>query len=197
MKPGTYKIVNLASGTAMTDTGSGVVGQRKGDTQRQQWFAQQSGEGYQFKNVGSGGYLALMSTDDHRNELYCGVYPTTWKLTHNPHHTGQDTHGMMMGDTDRILDLGNWGSSADGTRIHGFSHSRHNASTIHRVWKFERINDQTGEVSPELAKAKEELSRAQNTIQTQATEIEFLRKLLLDSRQKRSVSPQEIPNNMT
>ncbi|KAG8726438.1 hypothetical protein FRC11_000135 [Ceratobasidium sp. 423] len=105
MKPGTYRIVNLASGTAITQTGLGEVASRTvdHDSKDQQWFSQRSGDVYRFRNVASGGYLAIASTDD--CELYCGGYPTTWMLVANHEHRSHNTYGIIMGDTDRILDF--------------------------------------------------------------------------------------------
>ncbi|KAL5638173.1 hypothetical protein ACGC1H_005019 [Rhizoctonia solani] len=199
MKPGTYRIVNLNSGTAITANHRGTVGWRKQDSKDQQWFAQASGKGYRFKNVAFSGYLAVTSTTDSDNRLHCGEYPTTWALVINPDHSGHEVYGIMMGDTDRMLDLVNWGSSTDGTEIRAYSRARHNGSTKHRTWKFERISDETGEELSSLAQTKEALSRAEKTVQTQAAEIEFLRKLLLDGRRAHSAvvdyNPQH-PNNI-
>ncbi|CAE6470121.1 unnamed protein product [Rhizoctonia solani] len=188
MKPGTYRIVNLNSGTAITANHRGTVGWHKQDSKDQQWFAQASGKGYRFRNIASGGYLAVTSTTDSDNRLYCGEYPTTWALVTNPDHSGHEVYGIMIGDTDRMLDL-----------IHAYSRARHNGSTKHRTWRFERISDETGEELPSLTQTKEALSRAEKTIQTQASEIEFLRKLLLDGRKTQNFvvdyNPQH-PNNI-
>ncbi|KAG8755879.1 hypothetical protein FRC11_005718 [Ceratobasidium sp. 423] len=106
---------------------------------------------------------------------------------------------IMMGDTDRILDLIDWSNAADGTCIHGTPRRRHIAgggSTQHMAWKFEHISDETGEETPSSAQIQDALSRAEKTIQTQAAEIEFLRRLILDSRQEAASAqtPQQPPN---
>ncbi|CUA74171.1 hypothetical protein RSOLAG22IIIB_11004 [Rhizoctonia solani] len=181
MRPGTYRIVNLVSGTAITETRDGAVGWQLVDGKHQQWFAQRSGEGYRFQNVASGGYLAVASTNDHNNQLYCGGYPTTWMLFSNPEHRGKGVYAIIMGDTDRILDLNSWGGKADGTKITAFAQPEFTCSEC-RTWCFERISDETGEGPTETQLA---LVRAEKTIQNQAAEIEFLRKLLLDSREIR------------
>ncbi|KAL5638174.1 hypothetical protein ACGC1H_005020 [Rhizoctonia solani] len=190
MKPGTYRIVNLVSGTVITETANGAVGWQLTCGKHQQWFVQRSGDGYRFQNATSGVYLAVASTDDNNNQLYCGAYPTTWMLITNPEYTGKDVYGIMMGDTDRVLDLNSWGGKADGTKITAFSKSEFKGGPKCRMWRFERINDETGEGPTEAQLA---LTRAEKIIQTQAAEIEFLRKLLLDSRQE--YSPKR-PNNI-
>ncbi|CAE6417735.1 unnamed protein product [Rhizoctonia solani] len=178
MKPGTYRIVNIVSDTAITKTESGIVGWRREAGNRQLWFAQPSGKGYQFKNVASGGYLAISSTTDNKNKLYCGGYPTTWMLVSNPEYTGNDTYGIIMGDTDRILDLSNWGDRADGTVIFAVSHTQFTGGPKCRVWIFERISDETDEDSPSLSQTREALICAEKINKTQESEISFLRHLL-------------------
>ncbi|CAE6470141.1 unnamed protein product [Rhizoctonia solani] len=118
MKPGTYRIVNLASGTAITEIGPGEVASRPVDydSKTQQWFAQHSGDGYQFKSLKSGGYLAIASINDHNGELYSSGYPTSWMLFPNPEHRGHNTYGILMGDTDLILDLADGPKRADKTK---------------------------------------------------------------------------------
>ncbi|KAH7329794.1 hypothetical protein B0J17DRAFT_632542 [Rhizoctonia solani] len=88
MRPGTYKIVNLKSGTAITGNHLGTVGWRINDSKHQQWFILHSGEGYQFKNVATGGYLAVAIIGDSGNRLYCSGYPTTWSLVPNTEYRG-------------------------------------------------------------------------------------------------------------
>ncbi|KAG8755878.1 hypothetical protein FRC11_005717 [Ceratobasidium sp. 423] len=93
----------------------------------------------------------------------------------------------MMANTDRILDLDYWGSADDGTPIHGAGRTGHTLArhpTQHMAWRFEHINNETGDEKPDSTQIQEELSRAQKMIQTQATEIEFLRKLDLEGRQE-------------
>ncbi|CAE6470107.1 unnamed protein product [Rhizoctonia solani] len=182
MKPGTYRIVNLVSGTVITETENGAVGWQLTGGKHQQWFAQRSGEGYQFQNVTSGGYLTIASTNDNNNKLYCGAYPTTWMLVTNPEYTGKDVYGIVMGDTDRVLDLND--NDFFQTRIQ----RRPEMQNVEiRTYK---PSDETGEDPTEAQLA---LARAEKTIQTQAAEIEFLRKLLLGSRQE--YSPKH-PNNI-
>ncbi|CAE6346903.1 unnamed protein product [Rhizoctonia solani] len=184
MKPGTYRIVNLKSNTAIIENHLGTVGWRKLEgSKNQQWFVQISGEGYRFKNVESGGYLAVSITGDWGNRVYCGGYPTTWTLAPNPEYKGLGIYGIMVGDTDLILDLLDWGNKSDGTSIHASSRVLHTGSTQHMAWKFEHLSDETGEESPTGAQIKEALSRSEKTIEAQAAEIQFLRTLILDIRQ--------------
>ncbi|KAJ1305855.1 hypothetical protein OPQ81_010579 [Rhizoctonia solani] len=116
MKPGTYRIVNLKRGTAITENHIGTVGWRVEESKGQLWFAQRSGEGYRFKNLETGGYLVAVVKTDLENRAYCGGYPTTWALVPNLEHRGYGIYGIVMGNMDYILDLSGWGNTADGTK---------------------------------------------------------------------------------
>ncbi|CAE6450829.1 unnamed protein product [Rhizoctonia solani] len=194
MEPGTYRIVNLAHGTVITENNMGVVGYHTAG-HKGLWFAQRSGEGYRFKNVVSGGYLAVASTVDHNCELYSSRYPTTWALTFNPEHRGHDLYGILMGDTDRILDLS---SGADGTKARTchIAFGEFAKSQISRFMRslnpFMKDQPNTGcgnsypidEEVPDLARAQ----RAEETIKSQVAEIGYLRQLILDDRQEKAES---------
>ncbi|KDN36994.1 hypothetical protein RSAG8_10447, partial [Rhizoctonia solani AG-8 WAC10335] len=148
-----------------------------------QWFVQRSGEGYRFKNVATGGYLAAIYGEDSNDRAYCGGYPTTWTLVPNPEHRGYGIYGITIGDTDRGLDLLDWGSTTDGT-IHANSRTRHTASTHHWCWRFEHINDDTGEEPTSSTQTQPDLSRLETAVQAQAVEIRRLQESLLASRQE-------------
>ncbi|KAH7329793.1 hypothetical protein B0J17DRAFT_679669 [Rhizoctonia solani] len=62
-------------------------------------------------------------------------------------------------------------------KIHALSQSLHKGSTRHRVWKFERVNDQT-----------DEDPRTEETIKSQVAEIGFLRQLIADARKAKAES---------
>ncbi|CAE6435639.1 unnamed protein product [Rhizoctonia solani] len=147
------------------------------------WFVQLSGEGYRLKNVESGGYLAMPFHGDSDNRAYCGGYPTTWILVPNHEHRGYGVYGIMAGDTDRILDLTDWGNAANGTLIYSTCRTRHTGATKHMAWKFEHLSDETGEETPAQTQTQEALSRSEEIIEAQAAEIQFLRRLVLDLRQ--------------
>ncbi|KAF8706698.1 hypothetical protein RHS03_04806, partial [Rhizoctonia solani] len=155
----------------------------EGSKNQQQWLVQPSGEGYQFKNVASGGYLAVAITAEYGNRVHCSGYPTTWALVPNHEHRGYNIYGIMVGDTDRILDLIKWGDKSDGTPIEATHRYRHTGSTHHMAWKFECLSEDTSEESFTHSEAKEKLSRSEKIIETQAAEIQFLRQLVLDIRQ--------------
>ncbi|CEL61573.1 hypothetical protein RSOLAG1IB_10136 [Rhizoctonia solani AG-1 IB] len=89
----------------------------------------------------------------------------------------------MAGDTDRILDLTDWGNAANGTLISSTCRTRHTGATKHMVWKFEHLSDETGEETPAQTQTQEALSRSEEIIEAQAAEIQFLRRLVLDLRQ--------------
>ncbi|KDN36993.1 hypothetical protein RSAG8_10446, partial [Rhizoctonia solani AG-8 WAC10335] len=184
MKPGTYRIINLKGGTAITVNHLGTVGWRVEDSKNQQWFVQSSGEGYRFKNVAAGGYLAVVAHEDSGGTVYCGGYPTTWALVPNLEHRGYSIYGIVVGDTDHTLDLTDWGNAADGTKIYSGSRTKHTGSTQHMAWKFQHINDDPGEESPSIAQTREALTLMQRTANAQAIEIKLLREFLLTSRQE-------------
>ncbi|CAE7140699.1 unnamed protein product, partial [Rhizoctonia solani] len=90
---------------------------------------------------------------------------------------------IMMGDTDRILDLADWGSTADGTGICGHSRSAHGiSSTKHLTWILEHISDETGEELPVPTQIPVVDPRDGEKIKSQASEITFLRQLVQDCR---------------
>ncbi|EUC56440.1 hypothetical protein RSOL_179440 [Rhizoctonia solani AG-3 Rhs1AP] len=184
MRPGTYKILNLKSGTAMTENDLGTVGWRNENTKDQQWFVQVSGEGYRIKNVASGGYLSAIYGEDSDDRAYCGGYPTTWTLVPNPEHRGYNIYGITIGDTDRGLDLQYWGSTIDGTKIHANSRTRHTGSTHHWCWRFEYINDDQGEEPTNSTQIQQDLSRLETIIQAQLAEIKLLKESLLTGQQE-------------
>ncbi|CAE6510394.1 unnamed protein product [Rhizoctonia solani] len=123
---------------------------------------------------------------------------------------------IMMGDTDCILDLWDWGNASDGTQISGTSRSGHtalNLSTHYMTWRFELISDALGERLPATIQAPIVDHRAEEIIKSQAAEITFLRQIVQDNRQEVSRllshierlqglvegahDPQRLPNNMT
>ncbi|CAE6438568.1 unnamed protein product [Rhizoctonia solani] len=83
----------------------------------------------------------------------------------------------MVGDTDQILDLTDWGSTADGTKIYSVPRAKHVSPTKHMAWQFWYISDETGEESSSL-------TLVQRTVNVQFTEIKLLREFLLISRQE-------------
>ncbi|CAE6521184.1 unnamed protein product, partial [Rhizoctonia solani] len=185
MKPGTYRIVNLKSGTAIAVNHLGTVGWHIEDSKSQK-FVQHSGEGYRFKNSETGGYLAAVFDDDLNNRVYCSGYPTTWVLVPNPAHRGHGIYGIIIGETDRVVDLTGWGNATDGTKLYVVSRTEHTGSTQHMAWKFEylKFSDEMGEESPSLSRAQEALAREQQTVRVQAHEIKLLREFLLASREE-------------
>ncbi|KAL5638169.1 hypothetical protein ACGC1H_005017 [Rhizoctonia solani] len=96
MKSGTYRIVNLSNEKAIADDDNKIVFSRKEDSKDQQWFVQRAGDGYRFKNVASGGYLAVVVNGKYDSEsqiAYSGRYPMTWMLVSDPNNTGRTIYG--------------------------------------------------------------------------------------------------------
>ncbi|CAE6468228.1 unnamed protein product [Rhizoctonia solani] len=104
-------------------------------------------------------------------------------LVPHPDYTGHNTYLIMMGDTDRALDLNDWGNANDGTKITAFCNAQLKGPKC-RVWKFERINDDSGEETPRPTQIQEALLRAEQVNKAQEAEIVFLRQLVLDGRQQ-------------
>ncbi|KAL5638167.1 hypothetical protein ACGC1H_005017 [Rhizoctonia solani] len=98
MKSGTYRIVNLSNEKAIADDDNKIVFSRKEDSKDQQWFVQRAGDGYRFKNVASGGYLAVVVNGKYDSEsqiAYSGRYPMTWMLVSDPNNTGRTIYGWQ------------------------------------------------------------------------------------------------------
>ncbi|KAF8608033.1 hypothetical protein BDV93DRAFT_519106 [Ceratobasidium sp. AG-I] len=141
IEPGTYRIINVASETAITVPNYdhwAVVGWESTEEPNQHWFVQRSGEGFRFKNCFYGQYITLASTDWF-SKVYLGRYPASWQIL--PSEAG--SYVIQYGDADRVLDLHDaYGPGRDGNEIHIWP--RHELQTQKR-WKFERISDDTGD----------------------------------------------------
>lgn len=170
INPGTYRIVNAASNTAIAAKGWETFATRSADELRQQWIVQHSGEGYRIKNVDTRNYLAISSTIDRESRVYCGRYPTTWVL--NPDPQCNNLYLIQMGDTDRVLDLDGQGANHDGNQIH--SRALNNRWLRYRLWYFEYLSDVTNDDDEGLKK-----KLAVNTIELAAKQREVAEKTAL------------------
>ncbi|QRW12492.1 ricin-type beta-trefoil lectin domain protein [Ceratobasidium sp. AG-Ba] len=171
MQPGTFKIINAKSGTALTASeghGGDVFCWEKHGGRSQLWFLQSSGAGWKIKNCANGQYLTASNTDNVAT-VYCGKYPISWELAQGP--TDHDLYIIKFAGCDRIFDLSDWGSARNGTKVYLCMQLEWMA---HRRWKFERFGDDTGEDHHKLLsqikdKNQELLSRDQRITELAAT----------------------------
>ncbi|CAE6470135.1 unnamed protein product [Rhizoctonia solani] len=189
MKPGTYRIVNLSNEKAIADDDDKIVFSRKEDCKDQQWFVQPAGDGYRFKNVASGGYLAVVVNGKYDSEsqiAYSGRYPTTWMLVSDPKSTGRTIYGVKMADTHYLLNVSSDRSSDGDTQLctvsYGYSYL--SSESRSRAWKFEQLSDVTDSELPGVTRTPIVDPRAEERIKSQAAEIAFLRELVLDNRRE-------------
>ncbi|KAG8705830.1 hypothetical protein FRC08_001421 [Ceratobasidium sp. 394] len=142
VEPGTYKITNMKSGTALTvsDVDAGTVScWRRHSDATQKWFLQRSGAGWQFKNCKSGQYLTVSNTKDF-SEVYCGRHPISWELTQGPRD--HDVYLIKFAGCDRMFDLEKCGTANNGGKV---TLCQQWGSVPHQRWKLERLSDDTGE----------------------------------------------------
>ncbi|KAL5638171.1 hypothetical protein ACGC1H_005018 [Rhizoctonia solani] len=223
MKPGTYRIVNLSNGGAITEKDNDIVVSSKADSEDQQvfimsllnradisnplyfslqWFVQYAGDGFQIKNVASGGYLAAIAEIGYEGRLqtpYCGRYLTTWMLVADPANRGRTMYGIILADAGVALNsfskdskvrfswinLGSGWSCILLTQVSIFPESTTSTLAM-ATWIFEHISDTTGEevIGITQAQAPAVDSRAEELIKSQEVEIAFLRRLVTDGRQE-------------
>ncbi|KAG8692396.1 hypothetical protein FRC09_011219 [Ceratobasidium sp. 395] len=149
LAPGTYRIINVKSGTALTvsDGGEGSIfcWQRHGG-RVQQWLVQRSGDRYRFKNSGTSQYLTVPNPEN-ATDVYGGKHPASWDLDRC--EQDRDSYMIRFRDYDRVLDLDGWGAGYNGNHVHM---SPHLEWMPHRSWKFERLSDVPGEEDQRLHK---------------------------------------------
>jgi len=172
IKPGTYRVMNVASGTALAIPENNVwdvVGWERNDNKNQQWFAQRSGEGYRFKNSEYGHYLAISNTCV-QAPLYAGRYPTSWQLIQN-----QEDHNMYIlkcGDVDLVIDLDDYGAGHNGNHIHAYAQEHW---VPQKRWRLERLSDETGDdewrLTKEVAEKNEQLVSKDQQLTTKIDEL--------------------------
>ncbi|KAG9127904.1 hypothetical protein FRC07_007750 [Ceratobasidium sp. 392] len=136
--PGTYRIVNVKSGTALTVS--------DGDTKvlsgLHKWLVQRSGDRYRFKNHGTGQYLTVPNPEN-AADVYGGKHPASWDLDH------QEQNRDSYIDYARVLDLDGWGAGYNGNHVHMTPQLEW---MPHRSWRFERLGDEPGEENLRLHK---------------------------------------------
>jgi len=149
IEPGTYRIINVASGTAMAIPENNiwdVVCWERNDNKNQKWFAQRSGEGYRFKNCQFGHYLAISETRVCA-PVYAAWYPTSWQLIQNKEDNNM--YIMKSGDVDLVIDLDNYGAAHNGNHLHTYAQEHW---VPQKRWRLERLSDDTGEEEGRLKK---------------------------------------------
>ncbi|CAE6470130.1 unnamed protein product [Rhizoctonia solani] len=179
MKAGTYRIVNLSNGEAITEKDSDIVVSSKADSEYQQWFVQHAGDGYQIKNVASGGYLAAIAEIGYEGRLqapYSGRYPTTWMLVADPANRGRTMYGIILADAGVALN-----SYLNDHEISIFPEST--SSSPSATWTFEHIRTDEEVTGITQVQATVDL-RTEEMIKSQEAEIAFLRQLITDGRQE-------------
>ncbi|KAF8608034.1 hypothetical protein BDV93DRAFT_519107 [Ceratobasidium sp. AG-I] len=170
LEPGTYRIVNVASDTAITVPHHNrwdVVGWERHGDRNQRWFVQRSGEGYQFKNCQYGYYMAVVEPKWNARP-FLSQYPTSWQLVQN-----RDDYNMYIikcAGIDRVIELDKCGSRHNGNNLQLLSQDNW---VSYKRWRFERLSDETGdeagELRSQLGEMRQQLaSKDQELAQTQS-----------------------------
>ncbi|KAG9081688.1 hypothetical protein FRC06_005450, partial [Ceratobasidium sp. 370] len=134
-----------------------------------QWFVQRSGEGWRFRNCKSGQFLTVSNTDDF-SEVYCGKHPISWELVQGPRD--HDVYLIKFAGCNRMFDLDKNGAAHNGNRV---TLCQQVGSVPHQRWKFERLNDDTGEedqrISREIAERDQRLAAMDQQLATQGQQL--------------------------
>ncbi|KAF8608036.1 hypothetical protein BDV93DRAFT_541431 [Ceratobasidium sp. AG-I] len=133
IQPGTYRITNVASGTALAIPDNNV------------WD------------------VVCWGRNDDKNQqapLYAAWYPTSWQLIQNQEdhnmymwvvarklavvnpHSGLWATRMKCGDVDLVIDLDDYGAGHNGNHIHAYAQEHW---VPQKRWRLERISDETGD----------------------------------------------------
>lgn len=142
LQPGTYRIISGVAGTAIEVSNydyNKIVAWQIHEGENQQWFLQRSGAGFRFQNRRHGTFLSVSSTDV-QSLVYASRFPTTWIFLKRG-----DSYLIQYADNDRVLDLHN-GWATNGNEIH----IRQGDETLCKIWRLERLSDDTGEVLPDI-----------------------------------------------
>lgn len=157
---GTYRIVSGIAGTAIEISRynhNEVVAWSIHEEEHQQWFLQESGDGYIFKNRRHGSFLSVAHTSMHAR-VYSSRYPTTWVLRRRGDH-----YLIQYPDNNLVLDL-HFGKADDGNKIH----LQPGDDLLCKTWKLELLSNHTGETPPqvngEVNRLEEEINALQDKI---------------------------------
>ncbi|CAE6386046.1 unnamed protein product [Rhizoctonia solani] len=170
IKLGTYFIIHDCSGKAVQIDSQNyqkvtVWDRHAGDNQ--QWYLQQSGKGYMFKNKQHGYYLGLALSDDSPFPVCATPYSCSWVvMKQDPHAIGDGCPRIVSCDEikSRVLSLdsGVLSIGENGDKVYYFKRlmtgvtqdaleqvraTRYYASAD-ESWRLERLSDETGEELP-------------------------------------------------
>ncbi|EUC57610.1 carbohydrate-binding module family 13 protein [Rhizoctonia solani AG-3 Rhs1AP] len=149
---GTYFIIHDCSGKAIQIDSQNyhkitVWDRHAGDNQ--QWYLQQSGKGYMFKNKQHGYYLGLSLADDSPFPVCASPYPTSWVvMKQDPQAIGEGCARIVSCDEIKsrvlsldsgVLSIGENGDKVRATRFY---------ASADESWRLERLSDDTGEELP-------------------------------------------------
>ncbi|CUA70902.1 hypothetical protein RSOLAG22IIIB_04392 [Rhizoctonia solani] len=152
IKLGTYFIIHDCSGKAIQIDSQNyqkitVWDRHAGDNQ--QWYLQQSGKGYMFKNKQHGYYLGLSLADDSPFPVCASPYPASWVvMKQDPQAIGEgcprivscdETKSRVLSLDSGVLSIGENGDKVRATRFYASSDES---------WRLERLSDETGEELP-------------------------------------------------
>ncbi|CAE6400538.1 unnamed protein product [Rhizoctonia solani] len=152
IKLGTYFIIHDCSGKAIQIDSQNyhkitVWDRHAGDNQ--QWYLQQSGKGYVFKNKQHGYYLGLSLADDSPFPVCASPYPVSWvMMKQDPLAIGEGCARIVSCDEIKsrvlsldsgVLSIGENGDKVRATRFYG---------SADESWRLERLSDDNGEELP-------------------------------------------------
>ncbi|KAJ1308066.1 hypothetical protein OPQ81_002132 [Rhizoctonia solani] len=152
IKLGTYFIIHDCSGKAIQVDSQNyhkitVWDRHAGENQ--QWYLQQSGKGYMFKNKQHGYYLGLSLADDSPFPVCATPYPASWVVMKlDPSAIGEgcarivscdETKSRVLSLDSGVLSIGENGDKVRATRFYGSGDES---------WRLERLSDDTGEELP-------------------------------------------------
>ncbi|CEL55912.1 hypothetical protein RSOLAG1IB_01924 [Rhizoctonia solani AG-1 IB] len=150
----------------------------------QQWYLQQSGKGYMFKNKQHGYYLGLALSDDSPFPVCATPYPCSWVvMKQDPLAIGDGCARIVACDEIKsrvlsldsgVLSIGENGDKVRATRYY---------ASADESWRLERLSDETGEEMPkqyqieraqlqrDLAEKVEELLRKERKLARRGEEL--------------------------
>ncbi|KAF8704554.1 hypothetical protein RHS03_05969, partial [Rhizoctonia solani] len=152
IKLGTYFIIHDCSGKAIQIDSQNyqkitVWDRHAGDNQ--QWYIQQSGKGYMFKNKQHGYYLGMSLSDDSPFPVCATPYPCSWVVMKQdqlaigdgcPRIVACDEIKSRVLSLDSgVLSIGENGDKVRATRYY---------ASADESWRLERLSDETGEELP-------------------------------------------------
>ncbi|KAG8694383.1 hypothetical protein FRC09_009884 [Ceratobasidium sp. 395] len=178
VEPGTYRIVNVASGTCiMAYKDWDAVCWRRHEAMDQHWYVQRSGAGYRIKNRMNGLYLVVSETTDTNPpaKVFCGRYPTTWEL--NQGIKDYEMYIIKQAGCDRVVDLDGFGDARDGNEEMEIRAPKVSTPEFYHQNSdsYDSNSDETGEENEEILK---KLQAKSKEVEEKDSELVWLRKQL-------------------